>query len=69
MSNATVLSAIDLLLALMTRAAQIQTIIAQAQADGRSDLKPEEWAAINAEDESERQRLVDAIATAKGEGR
>jgi hypothetical protein len=66
MSTPTVLSAIDLLLALMTRAQQIQTIVAQAQAEGRSELKTEEWKVINAEDEAERQRLVDEITKARG---
>jgi hypothetical protein len=68
MSNQTVLSAIDLALALMTRAAQISTLVAQAQADGRTQLTTQEWEAINADDDAERQRLVDEIAKAKGGG-
>jgi hypothetical protein len=68
MSNQTVLSAIDLALALMTRAAQISTLVAQAQADGRTLLTTQEWDAINADDDAERQRLVDEIAKAKGGG-
>ena len=66
MSNQTVLSAIDVMLALMTRAAEISTLVAQAQADGRTNLTTEEWQAINSEDARERQRLVNEIAKAKG---
>lgn len=66
MSNQTVLSAIDVMLALMTRAAEISTLVAQAQADGRTNLTTEEWEAINSEDARERQRLVNEIAKAKG---
>ncbi len=66
MSSQNVLTAIDLALALMTRAAQISTLVAQAQAEGRSELTREEWGVINSEDATERQRLVDEIAKARG---
>jgi uncharacterized protein YdbL (DUF1318 family) len=65
MSNQTVLSAIDLLISLATRAAQISTVVASAQAEGRVNLTVEEWRAIDTEDDSERQRLVDQITKAR----
>jgi hypothetical protein len=65
MSSQNVMTAIDLALALMTRAAQISTLVAQAQAAGR-ELSREEWDAINSEDAAARQRLVDEIAKARG---
>lgn len=69
MSTGSILTAIDLALALLMRAQQIQTLVAQAQAEGRDNLKPEEWSAIHEEDQRERRRLAEAIAKAKGEGR
>ena len=69
MNDKTVLAAIDLTLALITRAARISTLVAQAQAANRTELNQEEWDAINTDDGTQRQRLVDGIAKAKTEGR
>ncbi len=66
MSNADVVSAIDIMLALMARASQVGQIVASVQADGRTKLNSAEWAAINTADDVERQRLVDEITKAKG---
>ena len=63
-----VLAAIDLLLALLDRAAAISAKIAAAQAEGRP-LSDAEWAAIVADDDEARLDLVAAIAKAKAEGR
>ncbi len=64
-----VVAALGLLLDLIARVGTISAIVKQAQAEGRTNLTPEEWAKIDAEDAASRQALVDAIAKAKAEGR
>jgi len=59
------LAAIDLTLALLNRAAAISSLVARAQSEGR-DLLPEEWAAIQGDDDKARADLVAAITKAKG---
>lgn len=72
MNTRSVVDALDLALSLMNLASQsmaravfVGKFVAQAQAEGRDKLTPDEWAAIDAEDDAERQRLVDEIAKAK----
>ncbi|HZR02656.1 MAG TPA: hypothetical protein VFA81_05745 [Burkholderiales bacterium] len=60
-----VLAAIDLTLALLNRATAISSLVARAQSESR-DLLPEEWAAIQSDDDRAREELVAAIAKAKG---
>lgn len=62
-------AAIELALELLARAAQISTVVANAQAQNRAELTKEEWDVITAADASARAALVDAIARAKAEGR
>ena len=62
-------AAIELTLQLIVKATEISTVIAQAQGEGRTTLSPEEWQSITAADDAARTLLVDAIETAKSEGR
>lgn len=62
------LAAIDLILALLTRASAISALVAQAQAEKR-DLTEAEMNQIIAEDDKARAGLVAAIEKAKAEGR
>lgn len=59
--SSSVLVALDLAISLMTRGLQISQLVKSAQAAGRTDFTPEEWAVITGEDDAARQRLVDAI--------
>jgi hypothetical protein len=60
----TVQLAISLLLALIDRAAAISSIIATAQAAGRTDLTPDEWNTILSADDRARTSLINAILQA-----
>ena len=62
------LAAIDLILALITRAQAISTLVAQAQAEGR-DLNQADWDKITADSDKARDDLVAAIEKARIEGR
>jgi hypothetical protein len=62
------LAAIDMVLALLTRAQQISALVNKAQAEGR-DLTAEEWAEITQADDKARSDLALAIEKAKAEGR
>lgn len=62
------LAAVDLVLALLTRAQAISSIIAQAQAENR-DITQAELDQIVADDDKARTDLVAAIEKAKAEGR
>ena len=62
------LAAIDLILALITRAQAISTLVAQAQAEGR-DLNQADWDKITADSDKARDDLVAAIEKARLEGR
>ena len=62
------LAAIDLILALITRAQAISTLVAQAQAEGR-DLNKADWDKITADSDKARDDLVAAIEKARIEGR
>jgi hypothetical protein len=62
------LAAIDLILALLTRASAISAIVAQAQAEKR-DLTEAEMNQIISDDDKARTDLVAAIEKAKAEGR
>jgi hypothetical protein len=61
----TITLAVELLLALLSKSAEISALIAKLQVEGRSEFTPEEWASIIKADDDARQRLVDAIAAAK----
>ena len=60
--------ALELVLALLSKSAEISALIAKAQGEGRTALTAEEWASIEAADAAARQRLVDAIQKAKEAG-
>ena len=61
--------ALELLLALLAKTSEISALIAQARAEGRDTLTPEEWSTITAADDAARARLADAITKAETEGR
>lgn len=64
--NATAISAaIGLTLQLLSKATEISTVVAKAQADGRTTLTPDEWQSITAADDAARASLVSAIEAAK----
>jgi hypothetical protein len=62
-------AAIEVTLALLAQAQRISTLVAAAQAANRTDLLPEEYDAILADDDKARADLVAAIALAKSQGR
>jgi hypothetical protein len=64
MSAMTVVAAIDLMLALLSRAAEVSQVIAAARAEGRDTLTPDEWAAILKADDAARDALLAAIMRA-----
>jgi hypothetical protein len=65
MSNTVAINAaLELMLALLSRAGEISQLVQRANAESR-DLTQEEWDAIVGADDAARQRLVDAIAAAK----
>lgn len=65
MSTAAVAVALDLVVSLLSRAAEISELIRTVNASGRTEFTPEEWAQITEKNESARQKLVEAIAAAK----
>jgi hypothetical protein len=69
MSAKGILVAIDLSLSLLQRAAQISSMVRNAQAEGREDLLPEEWNVLQAQDDEAKARQLDSLARAKAEGR
>ena len=62
-------AAVDLLVALITNAQQISQLIQSAQANGQTNLTPEQWATVTGADDSAEAALVAAIAAAKAAGR
>lgn len=66
MGTAAVSAAVDLLIALLSNATQISTLIQTAQAAGRTTLTSEEWATVVGADDSAESALLAAIAKAKG---
>jgi len=62
-------AAIDLLVALITNAQQISTLIQNAQAAGQTDLTAAQWATIVGADNSAEAALTAAIAAAKAAGK
>ncbi len=64
-----VLAALDLSIALLSRASAISTILVTAQSEGRTELTDAEWKAITEADDQARADLNIAIARAKTEGR
>jgi hypothetical protein len=63
------LAAIDVVLALISRATAISAMIGKAQAEGRTELSTEEWDQVISENDAAREALAAAIAKAKAEGR
>lgn len=61
MNNQTVSAALELAIQLIVQSQRISSLVATAQGEGRTTLKPEEWSAITAEADAARQKLVDAI--------
>lgn len=66
MGTAAVSAAVDLLVALLSNATQISTLIQTAQAAGRTTLSADEWASVIGADNSAEAALIAAIAKAKG---
>lgn len=65
---ASISTAIDLALSLITQASRISTLVATAQSEQR-EIKPEEWTAIQQADDDARAGLTAAITKAQSEGR
>lgn len=61
--------AVDLLVELLKNAGQISQLIQTAQANGQTNLTPEQWATIVGADDSAEAALAVAIAAAKAQGR
>lgn len=57
--------ALDLMLALLIQAQKIGAIVTAAQAQGRTDLTPQQWADVLADADAARSRLANAIEAAK----
>jgi len=57
--------AVELLLALLSKASEIGAMVAKLNMEGRTTFTPDEWAIIVSADDAARKRLVDAIAAAK----
>lgn len=68
MSAMAVSAAIDLLLSLALRAAEVSQVIAQARQEGRSTLTTDEWATILKADDDARAALMAAILRASANG-
>lgn len=66
MSSTTITLALELALQLLMKSQAISALIAQAQAEGRTQLTAAEWDTVIAADDQARQALVEAIAAAKG---
>lgn len=64
-----VLTALDIAIAMLSRAAAISSIIATAQGEGRTELTDAEWTMIVSSDDQARADLATAIGRAKQEGR
>lgn len=58
-------AAVDLLVALLSNAQQISTLIQTAQAAGRTTLTADEWSTVVGADDSAEAALLAAIAKAK----
>ncbi len=54
--------AIELMLALLSKSAEIGALIAKLNVEGRTEFTTEEWDIIVQADNAARQRLVEAIA-------
>ena len=68
MGTVAVSAAVDLLVAILSNAQQISTLIQTAQAAGRTTLTADEWASVVGADNSAEAALVAAIAKAKAAG-
>ncbi len=58
-------AALNILNAVLSTAAQISTLLSQAQAEGRTDFTPEEWALIDKNYVAADAGLTDAIERTK----
>lgn len=65
MSGTAVLAGIDLAIQLITRGLQISQMVSAAQAQGRTEFTPEEWASILEVNAEARARLEAAVAAAR----
>ena len=61
--------AVDLLVALLNNAQQISQLVQEAQANGQTELTPEQWATITGADDSAEAALLAAISAAKAAGK
>ena len=61
--------AVDLLVALLNNAQQISELIQTAQANGQTELTPDQWSTIIGADNSAESALLAAIAAAKAAGK
>jgi hypothetical protein len=65
----TAAAALDLIVALLGNAQKIGAILQTVQAEGRTTLTPEEWAAVTGADDSAEAQVLAAIQAAKAAGR
>ena len=68
MNERTLSAAIGLTIQLLEKAAEISTVVAKAQGEGRTELTQEEWQSLTLADDSARVSLVSAIEAAKADG-
>ena len=66
-TETTVVLALDVVLALLSRAAEISTMIQSLNAQGRTTFTAEEWALVQGPNDVARQRLADEIARREAE--
>jgi hypothetical protein len=64
-SATTISLALEVLLSLLSKTQEISNLIRAANAEGRTDLTPDEWALVVKADDDARSRLVQAILEAK----
>jgi TRAP-type C4-dicarboxylate transport system substrate-binding protein len=69
MSATGILVLVDLMIAGMQRYAALSSIYRQMRAEGRTELTPAEWAAVQAADDDADAKLAAEVAKAKAEGR
>ena len=60
----TITLAVELLLALLSKSAEISALIAKLQVEGRTEFTPEEWGQIISANDLARMRLESALAAA-----
>jgi hypothetical protein len=61
MSATTISLALELMISLLSKSAEIGALINKAQTEGRTELNDEEWNAIIASNDEARSQLAEAI--------